>query len=131
MAEFKSIDEAAFRRTSRRSGRPNAPRALSARFDKRTHKVWVKLNTGIDLAFDPRRAYGLQDAVAEDLIGVTVEGVGNTLHFPRLDADFSVARLLEGFLGPLEWTKREARAAASRENGKKGGRPRKETRLTA
>jgi hypothetical protein len=64
-------------------------------------------------------------------LDITVEGAGNTLHFPKLDADFSVSRLLEGFLGPLEWTKREARAAASRENGKRGGRPRKEANRAA
>ena len=127
MAEFKLIDEAAFKTAMVQGKRAVArPHAVSARFDRRRHRVWVKLSTGIEFAFDPRHAHGLQDAVQDDLAGVTVEGVGGTLHFPRLDADFSVARLLEGFLGPIEWTKREARAAASRENGKRGGRPRKE-----
>jgi hypothetical protein len=123
MAEFKALTETDFKRAQARSS--HAPRALSARFDRRNHKVWVRLNTGIDFCFDPRLAYGLGEATADDLTGVTVEGVGSTLHFPKLDADFSVARLLEGFLGPLEWTRNEARAAASRENGKRGGRPRK------
>jgi len=127
MAEFRAIDQAAFEKAVVKSSRAKiAPHALSARFDKRSHKVWVKLNSGIEFSFDSRRAYGLQDASADDLAGVTVEGVGSTLHFPKLDADFSVSRLLEGFLGPLEWTRREARAAVSRENGKRGGRPRKE-----
>jgi len=123
MAEFRSIDEAGLKDALAKSG--HAPRALSAKFDRRGHKVCVTLNTGISFSFDPRLAHGLQQASADDLVGVTVEGVGGTLHFPRLDADFSVARLLEGFLGPLEWTRREARAAASRENGRRGGRPRK------
>jgi hypothetical protein len=123
MAEFRAISEAAFEQSRGDSG--HAPRALSARFDRRAHRIRVKLNTGIDFSFDPRRAYGLHEASAEELAGVTVEGAGGTLHFPKLDADFSVARLLEGFLGPLEWTRREARAAASRENGRRGGRPRK------
>ena len=126
MAEFKAIDEAAFKKAVAKSGRAKfTPHALSARFDKRTHKVFVKLDSGIDFSFDPGRAHGLQDATADDLTGVRVEGVGSTLRFPKLDADFSVARLLEGFLGPLEWAKREVRAAASRENGRRGGRPRK------
>lgn len=126
MAEFTSLDEAAFKRIAvnkrRTSGRP---RAVSARFDKRSHRVSVKLDTGIEFLFDPQSARGLQDATAEDLAEIMIEGLGGTLHFPRLDADFSVAGLLEGFLGPLDWTRREARAAASRENGKRGGRPRK------
>ncbi len=83
----------------------------------------MSLDTGIDFAFDPKLAHGLEDAAADDLIGVTVEGVRSTLHFPRLDADYTVSRLLEGFLGPLDWTKREARVAASKRNGKLGGRP--------
>jgi hypothetical protein len=126
MAEFRGVDEAGLKEALAKSGR--APRALAARFDRRSHKVCVELNTGISFSFDPRLAYGLQKASADDLVGVTVEGIGGTLHFPKLDADFSVARLLEGFLGPLEWTRREARAAASRENGRRGGRPRKAVR---
>lgn len=126
MAEFRTIDEAAFRQAVAKASRTkDTPHALSAKFDRRNYKVWVRLSSGIDFCFDPRMAYGLQDATADDLVGVTVEGVGSTLHFPKLDADFSVARILEGFLGPMEWTRRENRAAASRENGKRGGRPRK------
>lgn len=126
MAEFKNLDMAAFEKADARARRSASPRAVSARFDRRSHRVRVRLDTGIDFSFDPKQAYGLQDAAPEDLAGVTIEGVGSTLHFPRLDADFSVARLLEGFLGPLNWTRQERRAAASRENGKQGGRPRRE-----
>lgn len=132
MAEFKQLDQAAFLQAAKRGRRAHAtPHAVSARFDRRSHKVIVKLNTGIDFAFDPKLAPGLGEAEANDLVGVTVEGVGSTLHFPRLDADFTVSRLLEGFLGPLDWTRREARAMASRENGKQGGRPRREPALTS
>lgn len=124
MAEFKIPDAAALKKAGAAGKRAALrPRAMSARFDRRGMKVVVNLSTGIDFSFDPRLAYGLQEAEADDFVGVTVEGVGSTLHFPRLDADFSIARLLEGFLGPMEWSKREARAAASRANGKLGGRP--------
>ncbi|MDO8297120.1 MAG: DUF2442 domain-containing protein [Caulobacter sp.] len=125
MAEFKTLDDAAFKQSARRMSVNTNPVALSARFDKRTRRVVVRLNTGIDFSFDPRAAHGLAEAGPDDFVGVTVEGLGSALHFPRLDADFSVARLLEGFLGPMDWTKQEARAAASRENGKRGGRPKK------
>ncbi|WP_426000782.1 DUF2442 domain-containing protein [Caulobacter sp. DWR1-3-2b1] len=132
MAEFKQLDEMAFRRSAQRGKRVYAtPRATSARFDKRSGKVVVSLDTGIDFSFDPRRAHGLGDAAPEDFMGVSIEGVGSTLHFPRLDADFTVSRLLEGFLGPMDWTKKEARANASRANGKRGGRPRREFAATS
>jgi len=126
MADFKILDEAAFRKAGERGRRAYAtPRAVAARYDKRKGRVEITLDTGIDFAFDPRRAPGLSDASPEDLVGVCVEGVGGSIRFPRLDADFTVSRLLEGFLGPMEWTRREARAMASRENGRRGGRPRK------
>ncbi len=126
MAEFRTIDEAAFKAAEARGRKAYAtPRAMSARFDKRAHRVVVALDTGIDFAFDPGRAPELMDAAPEDLAGVTVEGVGSTIRFPRLDADFTVSRILEGFLGPMDWTRREMRAMVSRENGRLGGRPKK------
>lgn len=126
MAEFKVLDEKAFERSAIRGRKLSAyPRAVSSRFDAKSGRVVVSLNTGIDFAFDPHQAPGMAQADAADFAGVTIEGVGSTLHFPKLDADFSVARLLEDFLGPMEWARREAGAAASRENGRRGGRPRK------
>ena len=123
MPEFRTIDEATFQDSVATGSRAtNVPHALSARFDRRNHKVRVRLSSGIDCSFDSRLAYGLQDATADDLVGVTVEGAGGTLRFRKLDADFSVARILEGVLGPLEWTRRENRPVASRENSKRGNR---------
>ena len=128
MAEFKPLDTASFKAAGRRGRRAYAnPRAIAAKFDRRTQRVFIQLDTGIEFSFDPKRCAGLSDAVADDLVGVTIEGVGSTLHFPRMDADFTVSRLLEGFLGPLDWTRRESRALASRENGRRGGRPKRET----
>lgn len=122
MAEFIVPDDAAFAKAKRKR---TTPYAVSARFEKRTGRIKVRLDTGIEFAFDPSRAKGLAEAKADDFAGVAVQGAGSTLHFPRLDADYSVAGLLEGFLGSMEWTRREARAAASRRNGLSGGRPRK------
>jgi hypothetical protein len=125
MAKFKPISEPAFKRATARAERTVTPFAVRASFDRRSHKIKVQLNTGVGLAFDPHLAFGLKDASEHELAEVKIEGGGSALHFPRLDAFFSIPRLLEGFLGPLEWTRREARAAASRENGKLGGRPKK------
>jgi hypothetical protein len=126
MAEFKALDPAAFEAALADQRLSPLPRAISARFDRRSQRVTVRLDTGLEFSFDPRRANGLAAAAPNDFVGVRVEGVGSTLHFPRLDADYTVSRLLEGFLGPMDWTRREARAEASRENGKRGGRPKSE-----
>jgi hypothetical protein len=128
MAEFKILDDKAFARSAIRGRkRSSYPKALSSRFDVKRNRIVVALDTGIDFTFDPRRAHGLEHAEAAEFVGVCVEGLGSTLHFPKLDADFSIAGLLEGFLGPMEWARRETSAAASRENGRRGGRPRKVT----
>lgn len=122
MAEFKTIDEAAF---TAKAAPPRSLRATGARYDRRTGRVSVRLNSGIDISFEPRDVADLAQATAETLGLVKIDGAGGTLHFPRLDVDLSIPRLLESFLGPQPWTRREARAVASRENGKRGGRPRK------
>lgn len=126
MAEFNALDSAAFQAARANKRRSPLPRAIFARFDRRSQRVTVRLDTGLEFSFDPRQAKGLAEAAPDDFVGVRVEGVGSTLHFPRLDADYTVSRLLEVFLGPMDWTRREARAQASRENGKRGGRPRSE-----
>lgn len=122
MAEFIIPDDAAWAASERKQ---TTPRAVSARFDRRTGNVTVGLDTGVAFVFDPTRVRGLEKHGGEDFVGITVEGAGGTLHFPRIDAHYSVGGLLETFVGPMEWTRREARAEASRRNGAKGGRPRK------
>lgn len=124
MAKFIPVDEIEFARKSR-TRTVKSPYAVAARFDGRRKRLVVELDTGVEFSFEPARAFGLQDASGADLRDVFIDGGGTTLSLPRLDADFSIARLLEGFLGPLDWVRREARANASRQNGKLGGRPRK------
>jgi hypothetical protein len=124
MADFKVIDEAEFGRKARPSG---VPRAVAARLDRRAGRVVVSLDNGIAFAFDPARIKGLEAAVLDDLADVAVEGAGGVIRFPKLDADYTVSHLVEAFIGPTDWSRREARAQASRANGKRGGRPRRLT----
>lgn len=126
MAKFVKIDEATFNRLQARAEKADFPYATEVRFDRRSHKIRMGLSSGIEISFDAGSAYGLKDASDDDLAEIEIEGAGGSIYFPRLDADFSVAKLLEGFFGPLDWARRERRAEASRENGKLGGRPRKE-----
>src|SRR5689334_7213731 len=128
MAKFIPITEEAFRKGE---GKKVGPHAVSAHFDAAHHRIVLHLDTGIDLSFDPRHAFGLEHATAEELSHLTLEGVGGTLHLPKLDTFMSIPRILEGFLGPMDWARREAAAQASRENGKLGGRPRKPIAATA
>ena len=96
----------------------------------------VSLSSGLDVSFRPRDAQGLEGAKPEDLAVIEVSPSGQGLHFPRLDADLFVPALLEGFLGSPAWmaarpgaeggkSTSEAKGAAARANGCRGGRPRK------
>ncbi len=113
-----------------------AGHAVSARYDRRRSRVVVALNTGVELTFPTQIAEGLADASPESLAEIEISPAGLGLHWPKLDADLYVPGLLQGVFGSKQWMARqlgaeggrartEAKVAASRLNGRKGGRPRK------
>ena len=122
MVEFVEVDEVAFARKDKASAL-KSPYAVSARFDARRKRVIIVLDSGVEFSFESATAFGLGGASDDELRDVRIDGAGSTLSFGRLDADFSIAGLLEGVLGSTQWSRREARAKASRENGRLGGRP--------
>lgn len=79
-------------RRSIRSG----PRAVAARYDRRSALVIVKLDTGVELRFPPGVAEGLSDARPEQMNPIEISPSGLGLHFPRLDADLYLPALLGG-----------------------------------
>jgi Protein of unknown function (DUF2442) len=121
---------------ARGEARMHGPRAKSAHYDAGRNRVIVRLTTGVEIGLSPRQVEGLQNASAKDLSAIEVQAFGLGIHFPKLDADLYVPALLEGLLGSKRWmaaqlgaaggrTRSGAKSAASRENGKRGGRPRK------
>jgi len=111
------------------------PAAVSVRYDRRVARVFITLDSGLELAFSPKHAQGLEHAHPADLLDVEISPSGLGIHFPHLDADLYIPALLEGFLGSKRWmaeigkkggsASSEAKSAAARQNGKKGGRPKK------
>jgi Protein of unknown function (DUF2442) len=112
------------------------PRAVSAHYDRASGRVVVELSSKIAVSFRPGDAQGLEHAKAADLAEIELSPSGFGIHFPRLDADFYVPALLEGFLGSRKWmaarmgeaggrSRSKAKKAAARTNGLKGGRPRR------
>ncbi len=90
------------------------PVAVGARYDRGRGRIVVRLSTGLELAFAPRDAQGLERATAADLDTIEISPTGLGLHFPKLDADLYIPALLEGRLGSELWTaaRRKGRAAA-------------------
>lgn len=112
------------------------PKAVRARYDRRVSRIVVDLDSGLELAFPPRLAQGLEHATPAELAVIQISPLGDGLHWPALDADLYVPALLQGVFGSKSWMARQlgvgggrsrsvAKVEAARANGRKGGRPRK------
>jgi hypothetical protein len=112
------------------------PSAVTARYDRRSKRIVIRLSSGLDIAFTPRDAEGLENAKPEQLDPIEISPSGFGIHFPKLDADLYLPALLEGLLGSRAWMAARlgarggkatspAKISAARTNGRLGGRPRK------
>jgi hypothetical protein len=133
MASHDEFEQANRRAEERRR---TSPTAVAARYDRRIGRVVISLSTGLEIAFAPRDAQGLEAAKPAQLDPIEISPSGLGLHFPKLDADLYLPALLEGFLGSESWmaarlgarggrATTEAKRSAARANGRRGGRPRK------
>ncbi len=131
------IDKADFATAvARGEMRMQGPRAESAAYDALRGRLVIGLSNGVEVSFAPRHAQGLETATPDSLADIQITPSGLGLHFPKLDADIYVPALLDGALGSTKWmaaqmgriggaARSASKSQAARENGKRGGRPRK------
>jgi hypothetical protein len=113
--------------------RARSPIPATVRFDAPSGRLVVEFTNGAALLVPARSLQGLEEATDAELAAVELAGETG-LHWPSRDIDFTIAGLMRGIFGTAHFmdaqrkggqSRSTAKAAASRANGAKGGRPRK------
>lgn len=126
------IEEARLRSAQREK---SVPRAISARFDAQTQRLIIELQSGAAVILPCSFISELKDASPEAIAKAEVSPSGEGLHWDELDVHVSVPGLMLELVGMQAinaavasragMASSDMKARAARENGKKGGRPRK------
>ena len=112
------------------------PHIVKAHYDARLGRVILELSTHAWFHFRPQDVQGLEAATPGQLKVIEITPSTFGVHFPLVDVYLSLPALLQGHFGSRKWmaarlgaaggsVRSKAKAAAARENGKLGGRPRK------
>lgn len=114
------------------------PLATGVRYRRASRKIEVEYANGVTIGVPVAiiQELHLAGQVSQAaLADVQIWAGGRSIYFPRIDVSIWTPALLRGIFGTKAWMHELARgmasltspakAAAARENGKKGGRPRK------
>jgi hypothetical protein len=111
------------------------PHVVDASYDAANDRIIVELDSGYGMLIPRRWLQGLEDATPEQLKAVQILGPGTAIAWDEPDVGFTVEGLTQGLFGSARWMRElgraggqktsERKAASSRVNGAKGGRPKK------
>jgi hypothetical protein len=129
-AEIKvAIAEASVRESHR-------TKAVAVEYDDNNDSFIILLSSGVSLIVPRHLLQGLERATPEQLREVQIVGASSGLSWPALNIDHYIPGLIDGVFGSRNWMselarragsmKSERKAESARENGRKGGRPRKD-----
>ncbi len=129
---LREIEEATRRGEERMK---TEPRAKSAHYDPASQRLVIELVNGCVFICPTELLQGLRGASAEDLADFKLMPRGFDLHWKRLDAQFTVAGLLNGQFGTKAWMAQlepgRQTAAKTGAAGKTGRKSRRATVKTA
>lgn len=110
------------------------PRAVKVKFEKKSRRIRVDLSNETTFIFPVNVVQGLTEASDEELYQVKITPSKSGLCWEDLDVYFSLMSLMAGMFGNKRWmselgraggsVKSKKKSISSKENGKKGGRPR-------
>ncbi|MEB3174510.1 MAG: DUF2442 domain-containing protein [Cyanobacteriota bacterium] len=79
------------------------PCARAVRYDAGRNLIEFSLTSGAFFAVPRDLIQGLRGATAEQLEDVWLDRAGLSVHWPSLDADFSILGLVQGIFGTKAW----------------------------
>src|SRR5262245_53632351 len=94
---FQAEYDKALRRGRRETS--SEPRAKRAYYDCATREIVIELTNQSRFSFPCHVAQGLAGAAEKDLAIVEISPSGTGLHWPALNADFSLVGLMRGVFG--------------------------------
>jgi hypothetical protein len=108
------------------------PRATAARYDAASGRVIVEIGDGAIFGFRAEAEPALAGLSPGELASVRVGSGGSVLHWPDADVHIDVPGIIAHLVNMAAWAPKylggrtsTAKARAARENGRKGGRPRR------
>ncbi|MGH8597477.1 MAG: DUF2442 domain-containing protein [Gammaproteobacteria bacterium] len=107
--------------------------AHSASYDRKTNRLVLELKNGATLIVPCDLMQGLRDADPKDIAAVELGLRGASLHWEKLDMDFTVGGLVRGIFGAKKWMaelersrgRAKSKTGTASANGKNGIRHRK------